>query len=379
MRTWVLLGLRTDSTQEIPGITRLVDGIVSASHADDRIWDNASLRELTPKIQELIDALLSLLSDEEKRWLMSDKKDSMSIPDEIRDRVERVINVMKASPFFRDARASPWSHLVIAYILWTRKWDDEISPSWLAIQEGLLATPLAQQHRDKIKAQVTFMKGVIEARLLSHPGIPIEMLSLWCWQSPDVEALLTPAFIQKIQDARSVVHFTLVDTDQTWLDISNKRIEACWWGENIKVTLVPANILNYLEIKNAENSLNRGYDAVVAGGLFDYFPPKVLGWKIMPKVLNAMKKWWQWFFTNIARPEVWVDGGALEENGVYSTQQWMKDMILLRWFMNWHMYHRNSDDLRKLLSNILDNILWEPSIVWITGNVTNTVTFTRKS
>ena len=344
-----------------------------ANRVDTKSWSRA---EFLQTFYSIMDGLIAMLDTGERALLFGNHPPAdyaSMIPEWTNLAIIKVREIMSRSPAFRVGSGNPWTHGVIDYILRHQIWmplgsKDElkdVSPSWLLVEEILLESDLAEQHREKIRRQGDFLKRLI---LWKPQDSVIRIVSLWCGQSPEIQEVLSDATVANaIKNYKIKIEFILVDHDQDAIAISEREIQSKGLCESIQVISHTADVLSFLK-NNTDSDM---IDWVIAGGLLDYFKDKTLT-TIVRRVMNKLKVGGEFFFTNIANG---VDNPSSEN--AYPTEQAKRDLILLRWLMRWLMHHRTAKDLERIIEEWSN---WTPhstSIVPITNSRAHVVIVTR--
>lgn len=223
-------------------------------------------------------------------------------------------NVYAASPFARRLqewpRGYPGDFETVEYILAGRNLAE---PGTLAfgIEHVALASPIAQQHRNKVRAQADAILNVATAR--QHHARGARVLVLASGGAADVRMI-------EVQLVECGAHVVLVDQDAGALAFARDRLPRL----APRLTTVCRNVIRGLVAVRAHGP----FDLVVAGGLFDYLPDEVIVRVLEQARERLLAPGGRVLFTNIAvgNPyRLWIESLA-----------------------SWHLIHRGADDVRQL-------------------------------
>lgn len=238
-----------------------------------------------------------------------------AIPDEaIRSCLHSARALHAQSPFIARLQAWPRGYAgdfeTIEYLIGQRV---QASPGMIGywLEYLALASPVAQQHRNKVHAQA---REVTSAVLAS--GCRPRVLVLAAGSSPDVMLAWTAI---RDRDFFAVLH----DGDEAALEFSIGRLEEV----RGRVQAVAGNVLTSLG-RLAEHG---PFDLVVAGGLFDYLPDRHAVFLIRAVWERLLAPGGRLFFTNIGRGNpyrVWIE-----------------------YLAEWRLIERSEAELRQMVSS----------------------------
>ncbi len=172
-----------------------------------------------------------------------------------------------------------------------------------------LNTPIAQQHREKIKVQSCIIKKTCE--IIPRPKI----LSLACGSSRDLE-------MAKKELEKAGAEILLVDFDADALRESVRRLTP-----NLKVETFLSNV-RLKKFFREISAKNNKFNLILAGGLFDYLPEKIVK-MIIKNLKNFLSKEGLFFFTNIASGNPY--------------RPWIETVT------NWFLIERSKTDINRVL------------------------------
>lgn len=246
-----------------------------------------------------------------------------SVCDEVelleRDRVPRpvIVEVLAPvravhaeSPFVRRLqtwpRGYPDDFETIEYLVGGTNLAPRGTRAWW-VEQVALTSPIAVQHRCKVKRQAEEIRQVCAAK----PGARVLILA--CGGGRDLQVLLDEAV------TLPGAHFTLVDQDPDAVALASDR--AALLGAS--VTPLCVDVLR--GIRRAEGP----FDLVLAGGLFDYLEDSTIV-LLMKLARRRMAERGVFFFTNIAEGNpfrVWIE-----------------------YLGDWRLIERSEADLRNLVA-----------------------------
>jgi hypothetical protein len=293
----------------------------------------------------------------EESWslpqLIKDSNKTYALSDELREEFWKFIQWFSQSNFFCKAKMNPWSHWVIQDILdyaHREAWHS----TWEYIDSFLLETPLADQHRRKIEYQWKFLReGIIKFLLWRSQCEVMNILSLWCWQSPELPLVFDKEVQELLKKTGKRVHFILLDSDKEALTISEQKAKSFNSQGLISVKTMHKNVLRY---RNNEKT----YDLVVAWWLFDYLESRSIQ-SIISRIWEHLNNEGKIFFTNI------IDGvsDTTINRDEYSRIQAIIDFVILRYLIWWIMHHRTRWELEKIVQNSCgDDTEFQIETIW---------------
>lgn len=191
-------------------------------------------------------------------------------------------------------RGYPGDFETIEYLL-----DQEIHarPDSLAYWLEFLAlqSPIAQQHRNKVRAQAGEIMAALQRGPVDSAGRPVRILVLAAGSSPDL-ALVQPEI------GRADCEIVLNDSDEQALAFSLARLA----GLRDRIRPIAGNALKSIPRLRAHGP----FDLVLAGGLFDYLPDRYASFLIHAVCHDLLAAGGRMFLTNIAHPNpyrVWIE------------------------------------------------------------------------
>ncbi|MCE9580192.1 MAG: class I SAM-dependent methyltransferase [Deltaproteobacteria bacterium] len=183
----------------------------------------------------------------------------------------------------------------------------EVDAKAYFIEQYGLASPAAQQHRNKVSHQA---RMILQTALTRAPA---RILSIACGSSPDIRAVLPHL-------RGSQVEFVLLDGDQGALDFTRAQLE----GAELPCEFIHGNIL-----KNIVRLRDFGqFDLVVIGGLFDYLRDTTIVKILSSLRAHNLRKQGRVFFTNIS-----------EHN---------PDRVFIEYLAEWCLIARTEERMRSL-------------------------------
>jgi extracellular factor (EF) 3-hydroxypalmitic acid methyl ester biosynthesis protein len=166
-----------------------------------------------------------------------------------------------------------------------------------------LNTPIAQQHRNKIAFQ--------REKIFENITDGSRILSVGCGGALDMH---------DVAPAARELRCTLVDIDGDALELAKSRLV---WAE--EVNCIRGDVLHVLK------RLERGYDRIVFGGLFDYLSDRAVTLSLRLASQLASSSGCKIIFTNIRSP------------GPFNS--WIETMA------RWPLITRSEDDIREILDD----------------------------
>lgn len=234
--------------------------------------------------------------------------------EQMREAVAPAREAYGASPFATRLqtwpRGYPGDFETVEYIL---DHQNRAEPGTFAygLEQVALDSPIAEQHRNKVRAQAqTILRAAVERR--DRPG-GARVLVLASGGAADVRMIQ-----DELVDLGT--HVVLLDQDADALAFARERLPRL--APN--VTTVCRNVIRGLVAVRALGP----FDLVVAGGLFDYLPDQVIARVLQQARERLLTPSGQMLFTNISLDNpfrLWIECLA-----------------------DWYLIHRNADDLKRL-------------------------------
>lgn len=235
-------------------------------------------------------------------------------PERIAEAVRPARDAHAASPFVRRLQAWPRGYAgdfeTVEYILDRRNLAPPESFAYW-IEQHALDSPIAQQHRNKVRLQAREMVKVARAR--HDAGGTARLLVIASGGGADVGL---------VQDelSRLGASVVLVDQDADALSFARHRLPAL----GTRLSTVCRNVVRGLAAVRPGGP----FDLVLAGGLFDYLPD--------PLAINVLR---------YARERLLAPGGRVFFTNIGNDnpfRRWIETMG------SWHLIHRSTCDLARL-------------------------------
>lgn len=176
------------------------------------------------------------------------------------------------------------------------------------LEQAILHSGIVQQHRYKLRRQSEAF-----SRALIHHGLKPRMLSLGYGGCRD----LLPLMKALTQFEGELI---LNDIDPAALSFAGKRLSPA----TTRFQPLRANVLSAIRILRHD----KRFDLVVAGGLFDYIPDRLLTLVLETVYHQLLASGGQFFFTNIAQGNLFRP--------------------LMSYAVNWQLIERSEMDIRNL-------------------------------
>lgn len=232
----------------------------------------------------------------------------------IADAVRPARDAHAASPFVRRLQAWPRGYAgdfeTVEYILDRRNFAPPESFAYW-IEQHALESPIAQQHRNKVRMQAREMEKVARSRYAS--GRTARLLVIASGGAADVAL---------VQDELACLgaSIVLVDQDADALAFARNRLPAL----STRVSAVCRNVVRGLASVRSDGP----FDLVLAGGLFDYLPDRVAVGVLQYTRERLLAPDGHVFFTNIGNDNPF--------------RRWIEMMG------SWNLIHRSPCDLARL-------------------------------
>lgn len=247
-------------------------------------------------------------------WIATAESEGLD-QEAIRGALAPAWNIHGRSPFIRRLqtwpRGYPGDFETIEYLLdqGIRAQPDTIE-YWLEFIA--LHSPIAQQHRNKVRAQAREIISAVQRDDLDRPA---RVLVLASGSSPDLA-------LAQHELRRTACEIVLNDSDAQALAFSLERLTDI----RDKIRPVAGNVLSSVMRLRAFGP----YDLVLAGGLFDYLPDRHATFLIRAIWNDLLAPDGRLFLTNIANPNpyrVWIE-----------------------YLADWRLIERSADELRGLVA-----------------------------
>lgn len=262
----------------------------SISETDDefelcpRSFFEKTMKPLSSEISACESVLLTMAA--------GDRKEEAKAKSVIREILDPLRPFIKKSPGMHHSLEWPRGYAgdfeMIQTIMENNNTVDKANAIGYLLQGIMLKQDICEQHRNKMKYQgEVLIRGCMERK--KSIGETAEILTLACGPCPDLQMI--QGDIEK-----SDVHFTLLEKDigaiQFSQSILNARVlEKCDFVEGNVLHLHRGTVVECIPLK--------GYDLVLAGGLFDYLSGKMITRLLAYAWNDLLAPGGSIFFTNV--------------------------------------------------------------------------------
>lgn len=227
---------------------------------------------------------------------------------ELLQKLVKIRDLAATSPFINRAQSWPRGYQgdfeTIDYII-NGENKAEVGTFGYVLEDYFLQSAICEQHKNKIERQMQLITEAVAQK--SHAKV----ISIGCGSSEDVKRCI-PVLKQ------SQAEITLVDVDQDAIAFSLHRLT------EIKERL----ILLHGNIYKVMRSLNKHYELILIGGVFDYLNDKTIV-SVLRSLQNNLSETGTLFFTNI------VNGNPYR--------------VFMEYFSNWMLIERSKADIARLI------------------------------